>query len=168
MSLPRQVAYLGIGSNLGDRRRCLAAAREKVDALPGTVVEAVSPLYESPPFGGPVGQGNYLNAVIRVVTVLGPRLLLQHCQVIEASLGRVRQERWGARTLDIDLLLYDELTSDDPQLTLPHPRLGERAFVLLPLRDLAPGLIIPGLGRSVADLATTCRPQEAWRLAEKW
>jgi 2-amino-4-hydroxy-6-hydroxymethyldihydropteridine diphosphokinase len=127
--------FLSLGSNLGDRR---AHLRQAVDSLPDVV--AVSPLYETDPVGGP-SQGAYLNLVARLDTTLAPRSLLAICHRIEANAERVREERWGPRTLDIDIIWMDGIVQDDPQLTLPHPRWKDRRFVLAPLRDLAPDLV---------------------------
>ena len=129
-------AFLGLGSNLGDR---WAHLREAVAAVPDVV--AVSPVYETSPVGGPEGQGPYLNCVVELDTALGPRELLAVAQRLEAAAGRERGERWGPRTLDVDVLLVDDLTVTDPDLVVPHPRMWERRFVLAPLADLAPELL---------------------------
>jgi 2-amino-4-hydroxy-6-hydroxymethyldihydropteridine diphosphokinase len=129
-------AFLGLGSNLGDRRHYL---REAVESLPGVV--AVSPVYETDPVGGPAGQDKYLNIVVEIDTDLPPRRLLAICHRLESAAGRVRAERWGPRTLDVDILWMDGVTADEPDLQVPHPRMGERRFVLAPLRDLAPELV---------------------------
>ncbi len=136
------LAYLGIGSNLGDRLGYLLTALEGLAAL-GTRLD-VSPVYETEPVGGPRDQGAYLNLVARLETALGPRALLVAAQALEAGAGRVRTVRFGPRTLDVDLLLLDDLRIDEPDLVVPHPRLGERAFVLAPLEDLDPGLVPSG------------------------
>lgn len=128
-------AFLSVGSNLGDRRAHLRLA---VDTLPDVV--AVSPVYETDPVGGP-SQGAYLNLVVELLTAIDPRELLGICHRIESSADRVRAERWGPRTLDIDIVWMDGVALDDPQLTIPHPRWKERRFVLGPLRDLAPDLV---------------------------
>jgi 2-amino-4-hydroxy-6-hydroxymethyldihydropteridine diphosphokinase len=128
-------AYLGIGSNLGDRLAYLQLAVDHLAVSPGVVVVAVSPVYETDPVGGPV-QDDFLNAVVEVETTLSPGDLLAVCAEAEALARRVRVERWGPRTLDVDVLLYDDVVSDDPELTIPHPRIHERAFVLAPLHDL--------------------------------
>jgi 2-amino-4-hydroxy-6-hydroxymethyldihydropteridine diphosphokinase len=128
-------AFLSLGSNLGDRRRHLRMA---VDSLPDVV--AVSPVYETDPVGGPA-QGAYLNLVVELRTAIEPRELLGICHRIESMAERARDERWGPRTLDIDIVWIDGVTSDDPHLTLPHPRWKDRRFVLGPLRDLAPDLV---------------------------
>jgi len=129
-------AFLGLGANLGDRRATLRAA---VAAL-GDVV-AVSPVYETDPVGGPPGQPAYLNLVVELDTDRSPRELLEEARRLEATAGRVREERWGPRTLDVDVLLVGDLVVDEPDLVVPHPRMAERAFVLVPLADLAPELV---------------------------
>jgi len=142
------VAYVALGSNLGDRRAHLAAALLALDALPATRLLAASPVYETAPLG-PAGQQDYLNAVARVATTLAPHALLDALLAIEQSRGRVRRERWGPRTLDLDLLLHGDTALQDPRLTLPHPAMLGRAFVLTPLHDLAPDLVLSG--RTVAQ-----------------
>ena len=141
-------AFLGLGSNLGDRAALLRAAVEALEAAKGVTVTAASAIYETPPWG-PVPQGPYLNACIAVATTLAPRALLDLALAIERQHGRERAVRWGPRTLDIDLLTYGTVALDEPGLILPHPRLTERAFVLLPLSEFAAGHGIGG--RSVAD-----------------
>lgn len=130
-------AFLGMGSNLGDSRRLL---RDAIDAL-GDGVVAVSPLYETQPVGGPPGQQNYLNLVVELETDQTPRQLLGLCRRLETAAGRVRAERWGPRTLDVDILLVGDLRVDEPDLVVPHPRMHERRFVMAPLADLAPELV---------------------------
>jgi 2-amino-4-hydroxy-6-hydroxymethyldihydropteridine diphosphokinase len=128
-------AFLGLGSNLGDRRAILGAA---VQALPDVV--AVSPVYETDPVGGPE-QGAFLNLVVELNTSLTARQLLAVCAEREAVADRVREERWGPRTLDVDVLWVEGEVVHEPDLVVPHPRMGERRFVLAPLRDLAPDLV---------------------------
>ena len=138
-------AFLGLGSNLGDRWQLL---RDAVAALPDVV--AVSPVYETDPVGGPGGQDPYLNLVVELDTSLSPRQLLEVAQRLESTAQRVRTERWGPRTLDVDVLLVGDLAVDEPDLVVPHPRMWERAFVLVPLADLAPDLVPdPPRGREV-------------------
>jgi 2-amino-4-hydroxy-6-hydroxymethyldihydropteridine diphosphokinase len=137
VSLVTRRAYLSLGSNIGDRARHLAE---------GLVVVAagdpyrVSGVYETEPVGG-VAQDDFWNLVVELTTSAGPRELLERCQEAEASRGRERDVRWGPRTLDADVLLVGDLTSDDPEILIPHPRLYERNFVLVPLRELAPDLV---------------------------
>ncbi len=122
-----------------------------MEGLPATRVVSYSRLYRTPPWGPVTSQPDYANAVAEVETELAPGVLLSALQAMEIAHGRVRRKRWGARTLDLDLLLYDELTMSTTELTLPHPRLTERAFVLVPLAALAPRLQVPGAG-TVAEL----------------
>jgi 2-amino-4-hydroxy-6-hydroxymethyldihydropteridine diphosphokinase len=142
-------AFLGLGSNLGHRRRQL---REAVAALPDVV--AVSPVYETEPVGGPPGQGPYLNLVVELDTELTPRQLLELGRRLEDAAGRERAERWGPRTLDVDVLLVGDLTVDEPDLVVPHPRIWGRRFVLAPLADLAPELLTEGWEARVAGDVT--------------
>jgi 2-amino-4-hydroxy-6-hydroxymethyldihydropteridine diphosphokinase len=135
---PRR-AFIGLGSNLGDRRAHLRAAVDQLRTA-GDVV-AVSPLYETEPVGGPAGQQHYLNLVVELCTADSPRRLLERCQALEASAQRERAERWGPRTLDADVLLVEGEVVDEVDLSVPHPRLWERRFVLAPLADLAPDLV---------------------------
>ncbi|MDN5345185.1 MAG: 2-amino-4-hydroxy-6-hydroxymethyldihydropteridine diphosphokinase [Clostridia bacterium] len=135
-------AYLGLGSNLGDREVNLRAAVAILGATAGITVEGLSSWYETTPVGK-TDQGLFLNGVVRIKTTLSPRELLQCVLAIEQRLGRVRRERWGPRNIDIDILLYDALTIKEPDLEIPHPRLLERAFVLVPLAEIAPDLILP-------------------------
>ena len=128
-------AFLGMGSNMGDRERHLADA---VDSLVGVV--GVSPVYETEPVGGP-SQGPYLNVVVELDTPLSPRQLLGVAHRRESAAGRVRAEHWGPRTLDVDVLLVGDLAVDEPDLVVPHPRMWQRRFVLAPLADLAPELV---------------------------
>jgi 2-amino-4-hydroxy-6-hydroxymethyldihydropteridine diphosphokinase len=135
---PRR-AFIGLGSNLGDRRALLRAAVAGLKAA-GDVV-GVSPLYETEPVGGPEGQGPYLNVVVELSTGDTPRQLLERCRALEAVAGRVRTVHWGPRTLDADVLWVQGCKVDEPDLTVPHPRLWERRFVVQPLADLAPDLV---------------------------
>lgn len=132
-------AFVALGSNLGDRVAYLRAA---VAGLPD--VTALSPVYETEPVGGPDEQGPYLNMVVQLDTERSPRELLELARSLEAAAGRERSTHWGPRTLDVDVLWVDGVTVDDDDLKVPHPRLGERPFVLAPLSHLAPDLAPPG------------------------
>ncbi len=146
---PRRVV-LALGSNLGDRLAHLQGGLAVLGAAPGLGCLAASPVYETVPVGGPP-QGDYLNAVVIAETSLPARAILERAQHAEAALHRVRAGRWGPRTLDVDVIVCGAEISDDPELTLPHPRAHERAFVLAPWHDLDPDAQIPGRGR-IADL----------------
>jgi len=145
-------AFIGIGSNLGDRETHLRGALELLSAEEGIEIVAVSVLRETEPVG-PVEQGPFLNGAVHVDTELRPQELLERLLDIEERLGRVRRERFGPRTIDLDLLVYGDEVLDEPGLTLPHPRLHERRFALEPLAELAPGLVLPGRGPVSALLA---------------
>ena len=138
-------AFVGIGSNLGDREAHVRAALDRLGAEEGIEIVAVSRLRETEPVG-PVEQGPFLNGAVEVETELPARELLSRLLDVEARLGRVRAERFGPRTIDLDLLVYGDEILDEPGLTLPHPRLHERRFALEPLAELAPGLVLPGRG----------------------
>lgn len=158
-------AYIGLGSNLQDPPAQLARAVSALRARPGIEVRRLSPLYRSDPWGDPQ-QPDYCNAVAELATSLSPRALLGEMLAIEAAQGRVRGRdmRYGPRTLDLDLLLHGECEMAEAGLVLPHPRMHERGFVLLPLYDLAPTLAIPGLGPVSgllrAEFALACRRWE--------
>jgi 2-amino-4-hydroxy-6-hydroxymethyldihydropteridine diphosphokinase len=144
-------AYIGVGSNLDDPRAQLLRAFSKLAELPGTRVVLTSPIYRSKPFG-PVDQPEFANAVVGLLTQLEPDALLASLRAIEAAQGRPEQrQRWGPRVIDLDVLVYGRERRADPHLTIPHPGIVERNFVLYPLADIAPDLDIPGLGR-VAEL----------------
>jgi 2-amino-4-hydroxy-6-hydroxymethyldihydropteridine diphosphokinase len=141
---------IAMGSNLGDRMDYLQGGLDGLFDTPRLVFVAVSPVYQTAPAGGPE-QPDYLNAVVIGETTMPARALLERCLGLEDAFGRVRAERWGPRTLDLDLIVYGDEVSDSPVLTLPHPRAHERAFVLAPWHDADPDAVIPGRGR-VADL----------------
>jgi 2-amino-4-hydroxy-6-hydroxymethyldihydropteridine diphosphokinase len=145
-------AYVALGSNLGDRAEHLGAALRALGLLPGTRVSATSPVIETEPVGGPP-QGRFLNAAAELRSALPPRDLLGALLEIERSRGRERsrEQRWGPRALDLDLLLYGDALVSEPGLTIPHPRLHERRFVLEPLAAIAPGVTIPTLGITVGQ-----------------
>ena len=142
---PTVNAFIALGSNLGDRRGSIEQAIKALDLSPGVCVQSVSSLIETEPVG-PLPQGAFLNAVLQVSTSLGPRDLLALMLEIERTLGRVRDpaNRWGPRTIDLDLILFADQVIREKDLIVPHPRLAERAFVLVPLCEIAPNVIIPG------------------------
>ena len=154
-------AYVGLGSNLGDRAAYLLLGLSALSRLPKTHLLRLSPVYETDPVGPP--QPPYLNMVAELETELSPKGLLAEMLRVEKALGRERRERWGPRTLDLDLLLYGDLVLEEAGLSVPHPRLHERAFVLVPLLDLLPEGRHPLLGQSFAELlasldASSVRP----------
>jgi 2-amino-4-hydroxy-6-hydroxymethyldihydropteridine diphosphokinase len=139
-------AYIGVGSNLGDSQARVQAAFDALGALPRTQLIARSRLYRTRPFG-PVQQGDFINAVAGLLTRLSAQQLLEGIRAIEAAAGRVREQRWGPRTLDLDLLVFGAERIATADLTVPHPGIAERGFVLAPLADVAPTLDVPGAGR---------------------
>lgn len=142
--------FIGLGSNMGDKAGYLNQALEQLGRLAGVSLKRVSSFYHTEPWGYQ-DQDWFLNAVAEIATDLPPRALLQRLQEIENSLGRVRTIHWGPRTIDLDILLYDQAVIKDADLVIPHPRLAERQFVLEPLAEIAPGLALPG-GRTVEEL----------------
>ena len=144
-------AYIALGTNLGDRLQYLKQALELLRQNAGIDITALSAIYETAPVGGP-DQGAFLNACAALKTALSPTKLLLEMLAIEDKLGRVRKERWGPRVIDLDLLIYDQVRMNTPLLGLPHPRLSERDFVLVPLADIAPALVIPGQNKKVAAI----------------
>lgn len=154
------VAYIGLGANLGDPRKTLGEALADIAAIPGVLRCVASSFYGSAPVDA-VGP-EFVNAVARVDTDLSPLALLDALQAIENRHGRTRPHRNAPRTLDLDLLLYDARCIDAPRLTVPHPRMQSRAFVLAPLAELAPGLQLPQ--GSVEELLAGCVGQEVWPL----
>lgn len=162
-------AWLGLGGNLGDPEAAMGAVLRALDAHGDVAVTAVSPLYRTPPWGV-ADQPDFLNCCAGVTTTLTPRGLLELCLDQERALHRVRDRRWGPRTVDVDILVYGDEAIEEDGLTIPHPRMGERAFVLVPLADIAPGLLLDGT--TIADHATTAdrdgmvrldRPVDWWR-----
>jgi len=150
-------AYVALGSNLGDPVGTLKDAIENLAALRGSLLKAISSLYRTAPVGLR-HQPDFINAVVALDTRLAPMELLEELFAVEAAFGRQRGIKNAPRTLDLDLLLYGDQVQDDPQLTIPHPRMHERAFVLVPLAEIAPDTFIPGRGR-VADLLAACAGQ---------
>jgi 2-amino-4-hydroxy-6-hydroxymethyldihydropteridine diphosphokinase len=168
-----ETVLLGLGSNVGDRVETLAAAVFAIDDLDGVVVEDVSAVYETEPWPPPddprsVHQEPFHNLVVRAVTSLEPHELLAETQLLEAAFGRDRRAevRWGPRTLDIDLLLFGDRVLDTPDLTIPHPRLAERAFVLVPLLEVMPGGTLPD-GRRLTELVRALAPIEGIDLVQR-
>jgi len=146
LSNPKR-AVISLGSNLGNRLETLQGAIDALGDTPGMRVKAVSPVYETEPWGVEPGtQPSYLNAVVAVKTTLPPSSLLERAHAVEEAFDRVREERWGPRTIDVDIVAYADRVSDDPVLTLPHPRAHQRAFVLAPWHDIDPEAQLPGRG----------------------
>lgn len=152
--------FLGLGGNIEDPLNHFRNVRRQLSACERIAQIRSSPLYRTPPVGGPEGQPDFLNAVLEIRTGLSPRNLLQLCQTLENRAGRIRDVPWGPRPLDIDLLLYDQVIIDDPRLSVPHPRMHQRHFVLLPLCDLDPDLQHPLLKQSVAALLQRLSPAQ--------
>ena len=162
---PHHSVYLGLGANLGDRE---ANLRRAVDLLSqGVRVLRVSPIYETDPVGY-VEQPPFLNTVAEGITAWEPEALLDLAKAIEGQMGREATVRFGPRPIDIDILLYDDLILDSERLTIPHPRLAERAFVLVPLADLAPDLQHPVIGKTMGKLFDAVQGREGVRLWRAW
>lgn len=161
---------IALGSNLGDRLDNLRAGVARIDEADGIDVVAVSPLYETAPVGGPDGQGPYLNAALAADTTLTAADLLALLHRIEAGRERERVVHWGPRTLDLDLLVHGDLVSDSPALEVPHPRMHERRFVMVPVCDIAPDLTHPRLERTMRDLLAVLpvEPGDLTRLTDNW
>lgn len=153
---------IALGSNLGQRLENLQGGLDALFDAPGLALVAVSPVYQTAPVGGPQ-QPDYLNAVLIATTTLPAHAVLERCQGVEAVFGRVRDEAWGPRTLDLDIIVYGDVVSDDPELTLPHPRAHERAFVLAPWHDIDPDAEIPSWGQ-VSDLLAKVGSADIQRL----
>ncbi|MEM1376566.1 MAG: 2-amino-4-hydroxy-6-hydroxymethyldihydropteridine diphosphokinase [Pseudomonadota bacterium] len=158
-------AFLGLGGNVGDVRAAMGWAIEQLGLLPSTRVVCVSPLYKTPPWGITT-QNWFLNAVVEIDTSLSPHDLLRSVIEIEKQAGRVRDMRWGPRTLDIDVLLYDQISIRTKDLTIPHPRMVERAFVMVPLVDIAPDVMVAG--RAAREIANDVDREELRVLATDW
>ncbi|MFJ2262461.1 2-amino-4-hydroxy-6-hydroxymethyldihydropteridine diphosphokinase [Streptomyces sp. NPDC087844] len=154
---PRR-AVISLGSNLGNRLETLQGAIDALEDTPGVRVRAVSPVYETEPWGVEAdSQPSYFNAVVVLKTTLPPSSLLERAHAVEEAFHRVRDERWGPRTIDVDIVAYADVVSDDPTLTLPHPRAHERAFVLAPWNDVEPEAQLPGRGPVAQLLAAVTR-----------
>ena len=145
-------AYVGIGSNLGDRAANIRSAMMMLDKSEGVRVTRVSTLFENAAVGGPTGAGDFLNAAAEVNTSLDARELLHRLFEVERSLGRERREKWAPRTIDLDLLLYGDSVIDEPGLTVPHPLVHARLFVLKPLAEIAPHTVHPIHKKTIAEL----------------
>jgi 2-amino-4-hydroxy-6-hydroxymethyldihydropteridine diphosphokinase len=154
-------AFLGLGANVGDRLETITSCLFVLDDVDGIAVEDVSAVYETAPWGVE-DQDPFLNAVVRVRTTLSARALLEDCHRTEAAFGRDRdaEQRWGPRPLDIDLLLYGDEVIDEPDLVVPHPRIAERAFVLVPLMEVFPGGTLPPDGRRLTQVLNALAPIE--------
>lgn len=160
--MKEHIVYLALGSNLGDR---LANLKEAIAALPPQMeVKAKSSVYETPPWGYE-NQSKFLNQVIKAKTYLDPEPLLKHLKRLEVALGRKESFPNGPRLIDMDILFYDDLVLNSPALVIPHPRLHERGFVLLPLMDIAPDLIHPVNKKSVREMAAGCDAREIEKVA---
>ncbi|WP_303722903.1 2-amino-4-hydroxy-6-hydroxymethyldihydropteridine diphosphokinase [Malonomonas rubra] len=161
--------FLAFGGNLEDPRNAFTGAIRKLQQHPRIELTAASSLYRTPPTGGPTGQPDYLNAVVELATDLPANELLAFCHEIEDAAGRTRNIRWEARTLDLDLLFYDQLVQNSAGLCLPHPRLQQRHFVLLPLAELAADFRHPILQQTVAEMLTLLPPAAGIsRLPDEW
>lgn len=155
-------AYIGLGSNLDQPEQQMLQAVDALDCLPESWLKQVSSLYVSPPMGSQ-DQPDYINVVAEILTNLAPLMLLDELQRIESDHGRVREQHWGPRTLDLDLLLYGNQIVQEPRLMVPHPGIAKRAFVLKPLEEISPGLSVPGLG-AVQALSAACEDQRVRRI----
>ncbi|MFG2158319.1 2-amino-4-hydroxy-6-hydroxymethyldihydropteridine diphosphokinase [Streptomyces olivaceus] len=157
LSNPKR-AVIALGANLGNRLETLQGAIDALEDTPGVRVKGVSPVYETEPWGvDPGSQPTYFNAVVVLKTTLPPSSLLERAHAVEEAFHRVRDEHWGPRTLDVDIVAYAEVVSDDPLLTLPHPRAHERAFVLAPWLDVDPEALLPGRGTVAVLLESVTR-----------
>jgi len=156
---PAEVVYIGFGSNLGDREANFHRAQEKLQATPGIEVLRCSAAREYPPMGPP--QPDYLNAVIEIRTTLEPERLLSALQGVEKELGRTRDVRWGPRTVDLDILFWQDRIVEAERLSVPHRGVPERLFVLEPLAELSPGLVDPRSGRTISQILAALRSRRA-------
>jgi 2-amino-4-hydroxy-6-hydroxymethyldihydropteridine diphosphokinase len=160
------IAYIGLGSNLGNTKNYLQTALASLNSQQGIILQACSPFYGSKPHG-PQDQPDYSNAVAKIACSLSPHALLDKLQAIERDNDRIRsKQHWGARTLDLDLLLYEERVIQTARLTVPHPQIQKRPFVLYPLYDITPNLRFPN-GEKLSDYITNGLPDELWILENK-
>lgn len=150
--MSKHVVYIALGANLGQREKNIAAALNALQHTKGVSVEAVSSLYETDAVGGPPDQPRFINAAAKLTTELAPERLLSVLQQIELSLGRRRGEHWGPREIDLDILLYDNLVISEDGLTIPHPLMHERRFVMEPLAEIGPNAKHPALGLSAQEI----------------
>jgi len=148
----KHIAFIALGSNLGPREKNITAALAALQSTREVEVSKVSGLYETDPVGGPPDQGRFINAVAKISTTLSPSRLLAVCQGIEKSLGRKRAMRWGPRTIDLDILLFDDEIQSSAELTIPHPMMHERRFVLEPLCEIAPRTQHPVLQQTAREI----------------
>lgn len=169
-----ELVFVAVGANLGDREATFAAVVRALESEVDLLLLGASTVYETDPVGPP-GQGAYLNAVLGLKSWISPTELLRRLQAIEAALGRdpgrAAEQRWGPRTVDLDLLFYGERCIDLPELSVPHPRAHERAFVLMPLAELAPALVHPRLGVTIEEMLRSVLDTEAvrpWRRPRGW
>ena len=160
---------IAFGSNIGERAAHLAFGRGELAARGAVAWSALSAVYETEPVGPVAGQGAFLNQVGVGETELAPGALLEVCLAVERARGRTREVRWGPRTLDIDILLYGDAAIDEPRLIIPHPEMTRRAFVMVPLAEIAPEWVIPGDGRTAGEIARTIETREGvliWRSSD--
>jgi 2-amino-4-hydroxy-6-hydroxymethyldihydropteridine diphosphokinase len=159
----KNIAYISIGSNMGDRVNFFKKAVQLLDQDEGISLVDISSLYETDPVGY-VEQPLFLNAVLKVETIYGPEELLEKCLEVEQILGRNREIRWGPRTLDLDILLYNQENIETESLSVPHPRMLERAFVIIPLLELNPGIMLPKVETPLNDILEEIQDNEGVRL----
>jgi 2-amino-4-hydroxy-6-hydroxymethyldihydropteridine diphosphokinase len=162
------LALIGLGSNLGDRKAILDGALAQLRQTRELIVRSASTYHETRPVGGPAGQGPFLNAAAALETTLKPITLLHRLQEIEADAGRVRTVRWGERTLDLDVLLFGDEIIQTPKLRVPHPRMGVRRFVLMPLEEIAPDSRDPLTGRSISELRANLERRPSYLAIKGW